>query len=55
MVVLLAFLHGMVLVLWEVTAILGNRCGIQEQTCVAWLQGSKVPVGFHYGNLILEF
>ena len=39
---------SMVLVLWEVAAILGNGCGIQGQNYVAWLQGSKTPVGFHY-------
>ena len=43
---------SMVLVLWEVAAILGNGCGIQGQNYVAWLQGSKMPVGFHYKNLI---
>ena len=42
----------MVIVLWEVTAILGNGCGIQGQKYVAWLQGSEIPVGFHYRNLI---
>ena len=34
-----------VLVLWAVPAILGNGCGIQGQIYVAWLQGSKMPVG----------
>ena len=33
---------SMVIVLSEVTAILGNGCGIQEQTYVAWLQGTKI-------------
>ena len=47
------FLHSMVLVLWQVTAILENGCGIQGQNHVAWLQESKMPVGFHYRNLIL--
>ena len=42
----------MVLALWEVAAILGNGCGIQGQNYVARLQGSKMPVGFHYKNLI---
>ena len=42
----------MVLVLWKVAAILGNGCGIQGQNDVKWLQGSKMPVGFHYKNLI---
>ena len=43
---------SIVLVLWEVAAILENGCGIQEQNYVLWLQGSKMPVGFHYKNLI---
>ena len=43
---------SMVIVLWEVTAILGNGCGIQGQKYVAWLQGSEIPVEFHYRNLI---
>ena len=30
------FLHSMVLVLWQVTAILENGCGIQGQNHVAW-------------------
>ena len=42
----------MVTVLWEVTSILGNGCGIQGQKYVAWLQESEIPVGFHYRNLI---
>ena len=41
---------SMVLVLWEVAAILENRCGIQEQNYVAWFLGSKMPVGFYYSN-----
>ena len=36
-----------------VSAILGNGRGIQGQNYVAWLQGSKMPVGFRYRNLIL--
>ena len=44
---------SIVLVLWGVTAILGNGCGIQGNNYVAWLQGSKIQVGFHYRNLIL--
>ena len=43
---------SMVIVLWEVTAVLGNFCGIQGQKYVAWLQGSEILVGFHYRNLI---
>ena len=42
---------NMVLVLWEVAAILGNGFGIQGQNYVAWLQVSKMPVGFRYKNL----
>ena len=41
-----------VLVLWEVAAVLGNGCGNQGQNYVAWLQGSKMPIGFHLKNLI---
>ena len=43
---------SMVLVLWEPTAFLGNGRGIKGQNYVAWLQGSKIPIGFHYRNLI---
>ena len=43
---------SIVLVLWEVAAILANGCGIQGQNYVAWLQGSKMSVGIHYKNLI---
>ena len=43
---------SMVLVLLEVAAILRNVCGIQGQNYVTWLQGSKMPVGFHCKNLI---
>ena len=43
---------SIVIVLWEVTAILGNGCGIQGHKYVAWLQGSEIPVGFQYRNLI---
>ena len=52
--VLLTFfcMVSMVLVVWEVAAILGNGCEIQGQNYVAWLQGSKMPVGLHYKNLI---
>ena len=56
MVVLLTFhscMGSMVLVLWEVGAILGNVHGIQEQNCVALLQLSGMPAGFHSRNLIL--
>ena len=38
---------SIVLVLWGVTAFLENGCGIQEQNYVAWLQGSKIPLGFY--------
>ena len=56
MVALLTFhscMRSMVLVLWEVDAILGNVHGIQEQNCVALLQASGMPAGFHSRNLIL--
>ena len=43
---------SMVLFLREVAVILGNGCGIQGQNDVAWLQGGKMPVGFHYKNVI---
>ena len=47
------YLHvSMVIVLWKVTVILGNGCGMQGQQYVAWLLGSEVPVEFHYRNLI---
>ena len=35
----------LVLLKWEVAAILGNGCGVQGQNYVAWLQGSKMLVG----------
>ena len=35
----------LVLLKWEVAAILGNGCGVQGQNYVAWLHGSKVLVG----------
>ena len=44
---------SMILVRWDVAAILGNRYGIQGQTYVALLLGSQIPAGFHYRNLIL--
>ena len=44
---------SMVMVLWQVNPILENVCGIQGQNYVAWLQGSEIPVVFHYRNLIL--
>ena len=43
---------SMVIVLWVVTAFLGNGCGIQELKYVAWFQGSEIPVGIRYRNLI---
>ena len=54
MVVLLTVycMGSMVLVLWEPTAFLGNGRGIKGQNYVVWLQGSKIPIGFHYRNLI---
>ena len=44
---------SMVLVLWEVDAILENGYGIQGQNYVVFLQGSGMPAGFHFRNLIL--
>ena len=38
---------SMLIVLWEVNAILGNGYEIQGQNYVPWLQGSEMPVGFH--------
>ena len=35
----------LVLLKWEVAAILGNGCGVEGQNYVAWLQGSKMSVG----------
>ena len=35
----------LVLLKWEVAAILGNGCGVQRQNYAAWLQGSKMSVG----------
>ena len=40
-------------ILWEVTTILGNGCGIQGQSFVAWIQRSKIPIGFHCRNWML--
>ena len=37
----------MVIVLWQVNAILGNGCGIQGQNYV------EMKIGFHYRNFIL--
>ena len=34
----------LVLLKWEIAAILGNGCGVQGQNYVAWLQGSKMLV-----------
>ena len=45
---------SLVIVLFKVTVILGNGCGIQGKKCVAWLQGSEIPVGSYYRNLILS-
>ena len=43
----------MVLVPWDIAAVLGNRYGIQGQTYVALLLESQIPAGFHYRNLKL--
>ena len=56
MVVSLTFhsrMTSMVLVLWEVDAILGNGYRIQGHNYVALLQQSGMPPGFHPRNLIL--
>ena len=42
MVLLAFFMHGMVLVLWGVGAILGNGYGIQEQNYVAMFQKGEM-------------
>ena len=39
-------------IFWGVSLILGNRYGLQEQNYVALLQGSEMPVGLHFRNLI---
>ena len=36
----------------EFAAILGKGCEIQGQNYIAWLQGSKMLVGFYYRKLI---
>ena len=43
----------MVLVLCGVGAILRERYGFRGQNYVALLQGSEIPSGFDYTNLIL--
>ena len=55
MVVLLTFFFrtvSMVLVLWEVAAILRNGYRIQGQNYVVLSQGNEMLVRFHYRNLI---
>ena len=47
------FLHRLVLVQWEVDAILGKGYGNQGQNFVALLQGSEMPAGFHHRNSVL--
>ena len=42
----------MVLVLWRVGPILGNGYEIEEQNYVALIQGSEMPAGLHFMNLI---
>ena len=44
---------SMVLVLWEVAAILGNGYGSQGQNYVALPQEREIPAGFRSRNLIL--
>ena len=53
MVLLAFFMHGMILVLWGVDAILGSGYEIQGQNYVAMFQRSEMSSGFHYGNLML--
>ena len=55
MVVLLTFfwMESMVLLLWVVDAILGDRYEIYGQNYVALLQGSEMSAGFHYRGLKL--
>ena len=43
----------MIFILWKVGAILGNWEKTQEQGYVVLFQGSEIPAGFHYKNLIL--
>ena len=43
---------SMVLVLWEVAAILRNGYRIQGQNYVVLSQGNEMLVRFHYRNLI---
>ena len=43
----------MVLLLWVVDAILGDRYEIYGQNYVALLQGSEMSAGFHYRGLKL--
>ena len=47
------FLHRLVLVQWEVDAILGKGYGNQGQNFVALLQRSEMPAGFHHRNSVL--
>ena len=42
-----------IFVLWHVAAILWNGCRFKGESPVSWLQGSKMPLGFHYKNLML--
>ena len=53
LLILLSHMVNMVLVLWKVGAILGDRYGIQGQYNVALLYGSGMTAGFHYKNLTL--
>ena len=46
---------SMVFVSWRVSAILGNRYGIQRQNYVALLEGSKITAGLFYRNWILIY
>ena len=44
---------SVVLVLWGVAVILGNRYGISGHNFVGLLLGIEMSLGFHYRNLIL--
>ena len=37
---------------WEDAPLLVNGCGLQGQNSAALLQGSGMPAGFHYRNLV---
>ena len=53
MVLLMSFLNGIVLLQWEVDAILWNECRIYGQNCIVSLQESEMTAGYHHRGLIL--